>query len=110
MQASVLLALSSAALAAESADFIVVGAGTAGLVVANRLSADPDVTVTVIEPGNDERNNPNVTDPTRLNMPIGTALDWQYQTTPQAGAGGRQFRMAQGKAWGGSSAINGMLF
>lgn len=102
------LALPSAALAAGTADFVIVGAGTAGLVVANRLSADPDVTVTVIEPGNDERNNPNVTDPMKLNMPIGTALDWQYQTTPQAWVNDRQFTMAQGKAWGGSSAINGM--
>ena len=104
-----LLALSRVAIAAEIADFVIVGAGTAGLVVANRLSADPSVTVTVIEPGNDERSNPNVTDPWRYSFALGTELDWQYQTTAQPGAGGRVFQMSQGKAWGGSSAINGAV-
>jgi choline dehydrogenase len=92
---------------AESFDYIIVGAGTAGLVVANRLSEDPSVTVAVIEPGTDQRNNPNVTDTTKFTQAFGTPIDWYYVTTAQPGAGGRAIDLHQGKAWGGTSTING---
>lgn len=90
-----------------SFDYIVIGAGTSGLVVANRLSEDPSVTVAVIEPGTDQRNNPNVTDMDKFSLAFGTSVDWQYKTTRQPGAGDRELSFPQGKAWGGTSAING---
>jgi choline dehydrogenase len=98
----------SAIVAAETYDYIIVGAGTAGLVVANRLSADPFVTVTVIDPGDDQRMNPNVSIPDNLGNGPGSDLDWKYKTIPQAHSSGRILDTPQGKAWGGSSAINGM--
>lgn len=101
-----LLPLSSVA-TASCIDYIVVGGGTAGLVIANRLSEDPSIRVTVIEAGDDQRNNPNVTDPAKLDRPIGTHIDWQYKTVPQEYAQGQIVNVPQGKAWGGSSAING---
>ena len=93
----------------ESTDYIIVGAGTAGLVIANRLSEDSAVTVTVVEPGTDQRNNPNVTDPTAFSLAFGTPIDWQYKTTAQPGVGDRELQIHQGKAWGGTSTINGEL-
>ena len=93
--------------AAESYDYIVVGAGTAGLVVANRLSEDPSVTVAVIEPGTDQRNNVNVTGTDKFSLAFGTAIDWQYETAIQPDAGNRTLALHQGKAWGGTSTING---
>lgn len=64
-------------------DYVVAGAGTAGLVVANRLSADPSVTVLVLEPGCDERSNPNVTNPLAFTVPFGTHIDWQWYEPPR---------------------------
>lgn len=96
--------------AAESFDYIIVGAGTCGLAVANRLSEDPSVTVAVIEPGTDQRNNVNVTDPALFSAPFGSAIDWLYTTMPQSGAAGQTLQLHQGKAWGGTSTINGELF
>lgn len=95
---------------AESFDYIIVGAGTSGLVVANRLSEDPSVTVAVIEPGTDQRNNPNVTDPNNFQQAFNTPIDWHYVTTKQPGAGDRAIDLHQGKAWGGTSTINGMTY
>ncbi|KAK8109208.1 glucose oxidase [Apiospora sp. TS-2023a] len=69
-----------------SYDYVIAGAGTAGLVVANRLSADPSTTVLVIEPGGDERANPNVTNPLAFTVPFGTHIDWNwcYDIAPSA--------------------------
>jgi choline dehydrogenase-like flavoprotein len=92
---------------AKSFDYVIIGAGTSGLVVANRLSEDPMVTVVVIEAGTDQRNNPNVTDPSNFTKAFGTSIDWQYKTKKQASAGNRELTVPQGKAWGGTSAING---
>jgi choline dehydrogenase-like flavoprotein len=89
-------------------DYIIVGGGTSGLVVANRLSEDPSVTVAVIEPGTDQRNNPNVTDWMRFTQAFGTDIDWNYLATTQFGAVNRELSLHQGKAWGGTSTINGM--
>jgi choline dehydrogenase len=93
--------------AMDSFDYIVVGAGTAGLVVANRLSENPSVTVAVIEPGTDQRDNPNVTNPDNFQKAFNTAVDWNYTTVKQPGAGDRALPFRQGKAWGGTSTING---
>ncbi|CAI6325390.1 unnamed protein product [Periconia digitata] len=98
------------ALASSSTyDFIIVGAGTSGLAIANRLSADPSVTVAVIEPGTDERDNPLVTDPTKFGQSFGTDIDWQYRVSGDQGDE-RQLVMRQGKAWGGTSVLNGMTY
>jgi len=90
-------------------DYIVVGGGTSGLVVANRLSEDPNVSVLVIEAGDSVLDNPNVTDINAAGLAIGTDIDWQYETTNQVYAGNRPQVLHSGKALGGSSTINGML-
>lgn len=93
-------------------DYIIAGGGTCGLLLANRLSEDPNMTVAVIEPGGDVRNNTNVTDPNKfLGLPaFGTPIDWAYPTVPQAGAANRTLTLHSGKAIGGSSTINGMTY
>lgn len=90
----------------KSYDYIIVGAGTSGLVVANRLSEVPSVTVAVIEPGSDERDNANVTT-TVFGAGLNTPVDWLYSTVKQFGAGDRPLDLHAGKAWGGTSTING---
>ncbi|KAI1122909.1 GMC oxidoreductase [Nemania abortiva] len=109
--AGVLFAILSAPAAhGETFDYIIAGAGTSGLVLANRLSADPGTRVAVIEPGEDVRNNINVTDPALFTVAYGTSIDWQYSTTPQPGAGNRTLDWHAGKAIGGTSTINGMTY
>lgn len=90
-------------------DYVIVGGGTSGLVVANRLSEKTNVRVAVIEPGGDERNNPDVTLVTSyLNMSaFETPIDWAYKTVPQVGINSEPMTYHQGKAIGGTSAING---
>lgn len=85
-------------------DYLIAGGGTTGLLLANRLSADPTTTVAIIEPGLSTRNNPNVADPAAFNTPI----DWAYPTTPQRR--GRQLQLHSGKGLGGTSTINGMTY
>ncbi|KAI0013576.1 putative GMC oxidoreductase [Xylariaceae sp. FL0662B] len=105
----VVLALGIAA-RCESFDYVIAGAGTCGLVLANRLSEDPNVRIAVIEPGDDVRSNPNVTDVSAFTLALGTEIDWQYTTTPQPGAGNRSITYHAGKAIGGTSTINGMTY
>lgn len=93
--------------AGRSPDYVIVGAGTSGLVVANRLSEDPRVTVVVIEPGTDQRTNPNVTDTDKFQSAFNTEIDWAYPVIAQPEAGNQTLVLHQGKAWGGTSAING---
>ncbi|KAI1484407.1 glucose oxidase [Biscogniauxia mediterranea] len=95
---------------AQAYDYVIAGAGTCGLVLANRLSEDPNVSVAVIEPGADVRNNPNVTDVSAFTVAFNTSIDWQYVTTPQPGAGNRSIAYHAGKAIGGTSTINGMTY
>ncbi|KAI8634699.1 GMC oxidoreductase [Xylariaceae sp. FL1651] len=109
IRASAVLALGARA-AGETFDYVIAGAGTCGLVLANRLSEDPNVKVAVIEPGEDVRNNINVTDPALFTVPFGTSIDWQYSTTPQPAAGNRKIPWHAGKAIGGTSTINGMTY
>ncbi|KAK4675024.1 hypothetical protein QC764_000190 [Podospora pseudoanserina] len=101
-----------AATRAEVFDYVIVGGGTAGLVVANRLSETPTVRVAVIEAGGDERNNPNVTLASGyITMAAyNTPIDWAYQTVPQPGVNNTPLTYHQGKAIGGTSAINGMAY
>ena len=93
-----------------SYDYIVAGGGTCGLVVANRLSELPNVSVLVIEAGASVLNNSNVTDTTLLGtLPVGTSIDWQYKTVNQTYGDNEQHTMNAGKAIGGTSTINGEL-
>lgn len=92
----------------EAFDVIVVGAGSAGCVVAHRLIADPDVRVLLVEAGGPDRA-PELHVPGRWTTLIGSEWDWRYVTEPEPGLGGRQLAFPRGKAFGGSSAINAMV-
>ncbi|KAH9900433.1 putative GMC oxidoreductase [Xylariomycetidae sp. FL2044] len=107
---ALLMLASSISASCEAFDYVIVGAGTCGLVVANRLSEDPSVQVAVLEPGGDVRDNPNVTDVNGFATAFDTPIDWQYSTTPQSGASGRVIEWHSGKAIGGTSTINGMTY
>lgn len=88
-------------------NYIIVGGGTSGLVLANRLSELPYISVAVIEPGSDERSNPNVTDVNNFPAALKTPIDWQYRSTPQVHVSGQVVDYPAGKAIGGTSTING---
>jgi choline dehydrogenase-like flavoprotein len=92
---------------AASYDFVIVGGGTSGLVVANRLSELGDVTVAVIEAGDSVLNNANVSNVMGYGLTFGTAIDWAYETENQTYAGGSKQIIRAGKAIGGTSTING---
>lgn len=109
--ASGLVLLTQAAASSDKAfDYVIVGAGPAGLVLANKLSEDPSVTVAVIEAGADERYNPIVTSVEALFVGIGSPLDWAYQSAPQKYASNRTLLYSGGKALGGTTTINGMTY
>jgi choline dehydrogenase len=93
-------------------DFVIVGGGSAGCALANRLSADPSVHVLVLEAGHaDYKIDPFVHMPAALPIPIGNRLyDWKYETEPEPHMNGRRIFHARGKVLGGSSSINGMIF
>jgi choline dehydrogenase-like flavoprotein len=91
-------------------DHLIIGGGTSGLTVANRLSELPNISVAVIEAGGEVDNNPNVTSVDKFSVAIGTSIDWQYLSTNQTYAAGQRIQYASGKALGGSSAINGEGF
>lgn len=67
----------------DQVDFIVVGGGTAGLVVAARLTVHPDVSVLVLESGNNALQDPRIAVPALWSAILGTDLDWDFVTTPQ---------------------------
>ncbi|KAF3922797.1 hypothetical protein AA313_de0207849 [Arthrobotrys entomopaga] len=92
--------------AAKNFDYIIVGGGTAGLVVASRLSENLDITVGVIEAGSIGFGNQLIDVPGRFGEAIHTKFDWEFETTEQVGLGGRKVEWARGKVLGGSSAIN----
>lgn len=93
-------------------DYIVVGGGLAGLTVAARLSEDPDVTVAVIEAGQDiyGAHESRFLTPSAVlyDSFLNTEYDWKYVTTAQAGLNGRSTPWARGKVLGGSSSVNSM--
>ena len=90
-------------------DYIIIGAGSSGCVVANRLSADPSVRVLLIEAGVSGDSDPAVTTPGRWTSLMGTQYDWGYTTEAEPGLAGRRVGVPRGKAHGGSSAINAMV-
>lgn len=93
-------------------DIVIVGGGSAGCALANRLSSDPETTVLVLEAGHsDFRIDPFVHMPAALPYPIGSRFyDWQYESEPEPYMKGRRVYHARGKVLGGSSSINGMIF
>ncbi|KAE8142842.1 putative glucose oxidase [Aspergillus pseudotamarii] len=90
-------------------DYIIVGGGTSGLAVANRLAEDPNVSVLVIEAGSSVFDNVNVTDISNLPYTYDSPLDWAYETTEQS-FGKRRQVMRAGKALGGTSVMNGAAY
>ncbi|MFG1463745.1 GMC family oxidoreductase N-terminal domain-containing protein [Xanthobacter sp. DSM 24535] len=95
---------------ADSYDYIIVGAGSAGCVLANRLSADPNVRVAIVEAGGKD-------DWIWFHIPVGYLFaignpraDWCFKTEPEAGLNGRALSYPRGKTIGGSSAINAMIY
>ena len=91
-------------------DYIIVGAGTAGCVLAKRLSADPQVSVLVVEAG-------GMDDYAWIHIPVGylycidnPRTDWRFRTEAEAGLNGRSLLYPRGRVVGGSSSINGMIY
>lgn len=92
----------------QTVDYIIVGAGSSGCVVTNRLSADPSTSVLLVEAGGPD-TNPNIHDPAKLLTLWGSEVDWKYTTAPQPGLAGRSLMISRGKVLGGCSAIYAML-
>ncbi|OIW33152.1 putative choline dehydrogenase [Coniochaeta ligniaria NRRL 30616] len=91
-------------------DYLVVGGGTAGLVVAARLAGDPSLTVGVLEAGSVGVGDPAIDVPGLYGSTLGTKYDWQFETVPQPGLAGRRLPWPRGKVLGGTSALNFMTW
>ena len=91
------------------ADYIVVGTGSAGSVVANRLSADPAASVVVLEAGPKDKNR-FIHIPAAFSKLFRSEVDWDYLTEPQKQLDGREIYWPRGKMLGGSSSMNAMMW
>jgi choline dehydrogenase-like flavoprotein len=90
-------------------DYVIVGAGSAGCVLANRLTEDPGVRVLLIEAGRRDRH-PNIKIPAAFAKQFQTKLDWDLATEPEPHCDGRSLYVPRGKGLGGSSSMNAMLY
>jgi choline dehydrogenase len=95
---------------AQKYDFVIAGAGTAGLVLAARLSEDSSINVAVIEPGPDVRDNADVQALDFSFSDYNASINWIYNTIPQPQLNGRTLPYRAGKAVGGTSIVNGNIF
>jgi choline dehydrogenase len=94
----------------ESFDYVIVGAGSAGCVLANRLTEGGKHSVLLLEVGGSDRSI-FVQMPSALSIPMGMEkYDWRYFTEPEPGLGGRRLHTPRGKVLGGSSSINGLVY
>lgn len=90
-------------------DYVIVGAGSAGCVMAARLSEDLDTSVVLLEAGPPDTNQ-------NIHIPLGylqlarTEVDWDYTSAPEPGCGGRRVSLPRGKVLGGSSSVNAMVY
>ena len=95
---------------AETFDYVIVGAGTAGCVLAARLSEQPDARVCLLEAGGPDRH-PFIHVPAAVAAAIGTrSLNWSFLTVPQPHLNGRRIPIPRGRVVGGSGSINGMVY
>ncbi len=95
---------------ADTFDYVIVGSGAAGSVLASRLTEDPNVTVCVLECGPPDRH-PYIHIPAGfIKMLFNPTYTWQFQTEPGEGINGRRIPTTQGRTLGGSSSINGMIY
>jgi choline dehydrogenase len=92
-----------------NADYVIVGAGSAGCVLANRLTEDPDVRVLLLEAGGKDRSL-NIKIPAAFANQFHTKLDWDFHTEPEPACEGRSLYVPRGKVLGGSSSMNAMLY
>src|SRR5437763_13394668 len=90
-------------------DYIVVGAGSAGCVLANRLTEDPATSVLLLEAGGADRS-PNIKIPAAFPKQFHTKLDWDFATEPEPHVDGRSLYIPRGRSLGGSSSMNAMLY
>jgi choline dehydrogenase len=90
-------------------DYVIVGAGSAGCVLAARLSEDPDVSVLLLEAGPADTNE-NIHVPLGYLQLAGTEVDWGYSTAPEPNCNGRRITLPRGKVLGGSSSVNAMVY
>ncbi|MGD0455111.1 MAG: GMC family oxidoreductase N-terminal domain-containing protein [Solirubrobacteraceae bacterium] len=90
-------------------DYVIVGAGSAGCVLANRLSEDPDVQVLLLEAGPPDTNE-NIHVPLGYLKLGGTEVDWDYHSAPELECNGRRITLPRGKVLGGSSSTNSMVY
>jgi choline dehydrogenase len=91
-------------------DYIIVGAGSAGCVLANRLTEDPATSVLVLEAGGNDDTVPDIHDPTKALGLAHTAVDWAYATEEEPHLNHRKIEWPRGKVLGGSSSINYMVY
>jgi choline dehydrogenase len=94
---------------AERVDYVVVGAGSAGCALANRLSEDPATSVLLLEAGPRDRAK-EIRIPAAFSKLFKSKFDWDYETAPQEGLNGRRIYFPRGKVLGGSSAMNAMMW